>query len=153
MCDTFVILPKYTENGKTLFGKNSDRDPDETQNVIFIPGGKHNPEDMVNCTYIKRFHRIIEQDYASRTALFTEDRDKLESGFIEEANRLLDSYQGNSNVIRQKLKSFSSESFLKAEKFIEIWTDSVKNAEIELGVKRMFLNYWNKLNIKNKLNL
>ena len=97
------------------------------------------------------FHRMVEQDYAARTALFTEDRNKLEAGFIEEANRLLDSYQGNFNDIREKLRKFSSESFLKAEKFIETQTDSVKNAEIKLGAKRLFRNYWNKLNIKNKL--
>ncbi|MHA1340817.1 MAG: C69 family dipeptidase [Promethearchaeota archaeon] len=53
MCDTFVILPEYTKNGNLLFGKNSDRDPDETQNVVFIKGGKHNPDEVVKCTYLE----------------------------------------------------------------------------------------------------
>ena len=31
MCDTIVALGSATEGGITLFGKNSDREPDETQ--------------------------------------------------------------------------------------------------------------------------
>ncbi|MBN2155753.1 MAG: C69 family dipeptidase [Candidatus Lokiarchaeota archaeon] len=52
MCDTLVILGPYTKNGNTLFGKNSDREPDEVQNVIFIPGETHPPQSQVRCTYI-----------------------------------------------------------------------------------------------------
>lgn len=51
MCDTFVILAPHTTNGNTIFGKNSDRDPDEAQNVIFLPGGETNASE-VRCTYI-----------------------------------------------------------------------------------------------------
>lgn len=50
MCDTFVIMGPYTATGKTLFAKNSDRAPDEVQNVIFIPGSIHK-EEKVQCTY------------------------------------------------------------------------------------------------------
>jgi dipeptidase len=53
MCDTFVILPEYTKNGTTLFGKNSDREPDEVQNIVFIKGGKHSAEETVKCTYME----------------------------------------------------------------------------------------------------
>ncbi|MHA1729920.1 MAG: C69 family dipeptidase [Promethearchaeota archaeon] len=53
MCDTFVVLGKHTKNGKTLFAKNSDRDPDETQNIVFLHGGDHLPDETVECTYMK----------------------------------------------------------------------------------------------------
>ena len=53
MCDTFAILNSSTKNGKTLFGKNSDRkDPDEVQNVVFLPGKEYSSQSEVKCTYI-----------------------------------------------------------------------------------------------------
>ncbi len=52
MCDTFAILGPYTKNGNTLFGKNSDRETDEVQNVVFVPGKTHPQRSEVKCTYI-----------------------------------------------------------------------------------------------------
>ncbi|MHA1819692.1 MAG: carcinine hydrolase/isopenicillin-N N-acyltransferase family protein [Promethearchaeota archaeon] len=52
MCDTFIILPEFTKNDKLLFGKNSDREPDEVQNVIFIKGRKHDSLEKEKCTYL-----------------------------------------------------------------------------------------------------
>lgn len=37
MCDTFVALGKATSSGNTLFGKNSDREPNEPQYTFFYP--------------------------------------------------------------------------------------------------------------------
>ena len=37
MCDSLVALPVATEDGATLFAKNSDRPPDERQRVFFSP--------------------------------------------------------------------------------------------------------------------
>lgn len=53
MCDTFVILPEYTKNGATLLGKNSDREPDEVQNIVFLKGDKHSSGEKVKCTYLE----------------------------------------------------------------------------------------------------
>ncbi len=33
MCDTFVALPPATADGSILFGKNSDREPNEAQSL------------------------------------------------------------------------------------------------------------------------
>ncbi len=52
MCDTIVALGTATKNGAMLFGKNSDREPDEVQNVVIIPRQQHRPGDMVKCTYL-----------------------------------------------------------------------------------------------------
>ncbi len=52
MCDTIVALGSATEGGITLFGKNSDREPDETQNIKIIPAEKYSAGAEVKCTYI-----------------------------------------------------------------------------------------------------
>ena len=40
-CDTFVALPPATADGCTIFGKNSDRDSTEVQEVIYVPAADH----------------------------------------------------------------------------------------------------------------
>lgn len=52
MCDTIVALGSASEGGLTLFGKNSDREPDEAQNICIIPGKEHKPNDTIKCTYL-----------------------------------------------------------------------------------------------------
>ncbi|MHC1591627.1 MAG: C69 family dipeptidase [Candidatus Helarchaeales archaeon] len=52
MCDTFVALGKCTVDGATIFGKNSDREPNEPHEIVLIPRKKHD-EKMVKCTYIE----------------------------------------------------------------------------------------------------
>jgi len=41
MCDTFVALGNATQDGSVIFGKNSDREPNEAQELIMIPHSKH----------------------------------------------------------------------------------------------------------------
>ncbi len=52
MCDTIVALGPATLDGATLFGKNSDREPDEAQNIRIRPRRQHKAGDTVQCTYI-----------------------------------------------------------------------------------------------------
>ncbi len=52
MCDTFVALPSVTEDGSMIFGKNSDREAAEVQLLEYHPECRHDPSDMVNCTYM-----------------------------------------------------------------------------------------------------
>ncbi|HSM23388.1 MAG TPA: C69 family dipeptidase [Anaerolineaceae bacterium] len=52
MCDTFVLLPEFTNDNKFYFGKNSDRDPNESHEVVIIPEQFHDDEEL-QCTYIK----------------------------------------------------------------------------------------------------
>ena len=52
MCDTFVALRNATRDNSVIFGKNSDRDPNEAHELIFIPHQKHPKGEKVNCTYI-----------------------------------------------------------------------------------------------------
>ena len=49
MCDTLVA---FTPQGM-IFGKNSDRDPNEVQNLIQVPAQDHPRGETVKCTYIE----------------------------------------------------------------------------------------------------
>ncbi|MDD3627068.1 MAG: C69 family dipeptidase [bacterium] len=52
MCDTVVALGSWTKNGSVIFGKNSDREPDEVQNLEVIPEQEYPLCAEVKCTYI-----------------------------------------------------------------------------------------------------
>jgi len=52
MCDTFGALATWSGSGIAVFGKNSDREPDEAQLVVSQPRGIHPAGDMLNCTYV-----------------------------------------------------------------------------------------------------
>ena len=53
MCDTIVATSGATADGVVLFGKNSDREPNEAHHVISIPAEDHSPGSHVSCTYIE----------------------------------------------------------------------------------------------------
>jgi dipeptidase len=52
MCDTFVALPSVTSDGSIIFGKNSDREPNEAQALEFIPAMKYEKGTKLKATYI-----------------------------------------------------------------------------------------------------
>ncbi|MBW2674390.1 MAG: C69 family dipeptidase [Deltaproteobacteria bacterium] len=53
MCDTIVATSRATADGAVLFGKNSDREPNEAHQVISLPAEDHSPGSRVHCTYIE----------------------------------------------------------------------------------------------------
>ena len=52
MCDTLAVGPSYTADGTSIFGKNSDREPDETHLVVSNPGAEYPEGKNLKCTYI-----------------------------------------------------------------------------------------------------
>ncbi len=52
MCDTCGIGPELTGSGISIFGKNSDREADETQLVLSVPSKTYSSKDDLQCTYI-----------------------------------------------------------------------------------------------------
>lgn len=52
MCDTFVALGNSTADGSVIFGKNSDREPNEAHEIRIYPAADHAPGSEVHCTYI-----------------------------------------------------------------------------------------------------
>ncbi len=52
MCDTCGIGPELTGSGISIFGKNSDREPDETQLVVSVPAKHYGAKEGLSCTYI-----------------------------------------------------------------------------------------------------
>ncbi|MEM3586703.1 MAG: C69 family dipeptidase [Candidatus Jordarchaeaceae archaeon] len=53
MCDTLVALGNSTQDGSVIFGKNSDRPPNEAQVLRHFPRMKHSKGSKVKCTYIE----------------------------------------------------------------------------------------------------
>ncbi|MFH1852997.1 MAG: C69 family dipeptidase, partial [Candidatus Neomarinimicrobiota bacterium] len=53
MCDTFVVLPSASANVSTLFGKNSDREPNEAQIVEYHPAADHPADSRLKCSYLE----------------------------------------------------------------------------------------------------
>ncbi len=52
MCDSFIALPSFTANGSVIFGKNSDREPNEAQDIVHFLR-KNISEKSLKCTYIE----------------------------------------------------------------------------------------------------
>jgi secernin len=52
VCDTFVALPPLTSDGSVIFGKNSDREPNEAQALEFHPAAEHPKGRRLSCTHI-----------------------------------------------------------------------------------------------------
>ena len=50
MCDTFVALAPVTEDGAVIFGKNSDREPNEAQVLEYQPAQLFSDPATVQCT-------------------------------------------------------------------------------------------------------
>ena len=53
MCDSFVALSNTTRDGSVIFGKNSDRHPNEAHELVLIPRATHPKGAQVECTYIR----------------------------------------------------------------------------------------------------
>ena len=53
MCDTLIAAKYATANGVAVFGKNSDRPPNEGQHIVYIPAAKHSAGSSLKCTYIE----------------------------------------------------------------------------------------------------
>ncbi len=52
MCDTCGIGPERTGSGISIFGKNSDREADETQLVVSVPSQTYSGKEELRCTYL-----------------------------------------------------------------------------------------------------
>ena len=53
MCDTFVSVNEATTDGSVIFGKNSDREPNEAQILEYVEPASHKAGEQAECTYIK----------------------------------------------------------------------------------------------------
>lgn len=50
MCDTFVAIKNATKDGSVIFGKKSDREPNEAHEFMLIPHAQHQKGELVSCT-------------------------------------------------------------------------------------------------------
>lgn len=51
-CDTLVVAPAASRSGRTLFGKNSDRHPNEAQYPTVVAAATHPAGEEVRCTFV-----------------------------------------------------------------------------------------------------
>jgi secernin len=64
MCDTFLALQTVTADGAVIFGKNSDREPNEAQALEYQPAQFFSDPQTVQCTYraipqVKETHAVL----------------------------------------------------------------------------------------------
>jgi dipeptidase len=52
MCDTLVAVGNSTKDGSVLFAKNTDREPNEAHNILYLPRKSHRKNKKVQCTYL-----------------------------------------------------------------------------------------------------
>jgi len=52
MCDTFVAMSSMTHDGSIIFGKNSDREPNEAQVLEYHPVSEFSNGQLLKCTYL-----------------------------------------------------------------------------------------------------
>ena len=52
MCDTIIATAEATKDGVAIFGKNSDREPNEAHRIVSFPAADFAPNSRVKCTYI-----------------------------------------------------------------------------------------------------
>jgi len=53
MCDTIIATGDTTKDGVTIFGKNSDREPNEAHHIVGFAAADHVNGDQIQCTYIE----------------------------------------------------------------------------------------------------
>ena len=53
MCDTLIAAKYTTANGVAVFGKNSDRPPNEGQSMVYFPAQNYPAGSSLKCTYIE----------------------------------------------------------------------------------------------------
>lgn len=53
MCDTFVVMPSITHDGSVIFGKNSDREPNEAQVLEYHSAAEYSTGKSLKCTYLE----------------------------------------------------------------------------------------------------
>ncbi|MCB1316784.1 MAG: C69 family dipeptidase [Leptospiraceae bacterium] len=63
MCDTMVATPDVTASGHMLFGKNSDREPNEAQALVRYPRMEHSEKEVrvtfINVPQVKTTNEVI----------------------------------------------------------------------------------------------
>jgi secernin len=53
MCDTLIATKLATTSKIAIFGKNSDRPPNEGQHIVYFPAAKYKAGSSLKCTYIE----------------------------------------------------------------------------------------------------
>jgi len=84
-------------------------------------------------------HREVLRDYAARLAVFREERDLLESRFLEEA-------EFSENLDSRKRLQFSAACFADAARFEMDWIDRIKDRSLDTHMPLFHALAWRRFN-------
>jgi dipeptidase len=103
------------------------------------PGGTYHPDTL--WWYHERLHRNVLLDYANRLSVYREERDALETGFLEKA--------GSAGPDQQA--ALTAEAFACAREATERWTEQVRALPIKRRARRYYRRFWKRRNRKAQI--
>jgi dipeptidase len=107
------------------------------------PSGVYDPESMWWAH--ERLHRAVIRDYATRMALYREERDALESTFLRQAAALSKQYRGANTPERAgALAALSASCFEQAGQATAAWAEKVSSAPVQHRPSPLFTLAWNR---------
>lgn len=138
MCDTIVALGSATEEGFTLFGKNSDREPDEVQNILVVSRKKHDLNETVQCTYLT-IPQISETARVLLCQPYLPEKSRIKG------EEIISSIENSLSTLNQKQ---INEYFLRARALVKNWGSKLDHfPSVNLGWG--FSHYWRGYNTRN----
>jgi secernin len=107
------------------------------------PTGTFDP-DSVWWTH-ERLHRAVIRDYATRMPLYRDERDALETAFLNEAAEMYDRYRGASVAERAvPLAALTRVCFERAAEAAARWAEVVSSAPVQHRPPRLFSVAWDR---------
>ncbi len=95
----------------------------------------------------ERLHRQVIQDYATRMAVFRQERDRLEESFMKEAGECVAACYGKSREEQaQMLSSLSQSCFQRAGEATQSWIEKVASTPLQSSPSILFSMSWRSFN-------
>ncbi len=165
MCDTFGALPSVTVDGSVVFGKNSDREPNEAQALEYHAARVYSPPTTLQCTYraipqVKATLGILisrlfwmwgaemganekgvvigNEDFAAHLRTLSFERDQIEKAWIEKA----------AGISAPRQWDLTQAAFRQARQKTSEWLKQIRPLSEHRHNRWIYQRYWEKLNRK-----
>ena len=140
MCDTFLALPSVTSDGSIIFGKNSDREPNEAQALEYYPAQEYELPVNVQCTY--RSIPQVRETYA--TFNFTRCYGEWFYTTFSASRQRCD----RSRELLDECRELTREAFRQARRKTEEWITLVQSLPLARRNKWVYRHYWQRQNAR-----
>jgi len=129
MCDTFVYVPTEKETGNIIFAKNSDREPNEAQNIVRIPAQQYKTKKL-KCTFIEipQVKETFEVILSKPFQMWGAEMGANEHGLVignEAVFTKIKITKGNSGLTGMDLLRLALERTKSADEALELITDLI----------------------------